>query len=168
MQWQFKRCINQTIERIKMNIEMIQKCAEISRNQIELDRMRREERPAVVDLVKSLVTIFQLTHDEIQVIPHAKKRTLTKGERLPIKYYDKASGEYWTGNGTCKNFFANKKLDEYRVADDDAEQIADLLGRNVKTISGQIVRHKNLDSDDTKISSVRQEIIVRHIDLCAA
>lgn len=122
-----------------MNIELLQKCAEISKNQIELDRMRREERPVVVDLVKSLVTIFQLTNDEIQVNPLVKKRSLTKGERMPIKYFDKASGEYWTGNGTCKNFFANKNLDVYRIADDGANEIAVKLQRNVKTVTNKLV-----------------------------
>jgi len=91
------------------------------------------------------------------------------GRTIPASYYDVAAGKGWTLHGhapseamrMAREFDkANpestpKQMDQFRIPDDKAKEIASILKRDVKSVSGDIIKYADLIGESSNQSSVQ-------------
>ncbi|WP_175914667.1 H-NS family nucleoid-associated regulatory protein [Burkholderia metallica] len=86
--------------------------AELDALNIELARVRAQEKKAALAAFKEQVALYDITQQEVL---SALGYLQPKRRRAPAQFYDPSSGRSWSGHGPRPKWLADKNLDDYRV-----------------------------------------------------
>ncbi|MDN7533968.1 H-NS histone family protein [Burkholderia orbicola] len=86
--------------------------AELDALNIELARVRAQEKKAALAAFKEQVTLYDITQQEVL---SALGYLQPKRRRAAAQFYDPSSGRSWSGRGPRPKWLVGKNLDDYRI-----------------------------------------------------
>lgn len=114
--------------------------------QIEAKKLELAKNQRPTDLVKckKIIALHGFSPEELGIVMKGSSQKTKRG-KLPIKYYDPQTHAHWTGNGSPKIAFMqahlNRVMDRYLISNEQASLITQVIKRDVKTISGDVVKY---------------------------
>jgi DNA-binding protein H-NS len=114
--------------------------------QIEAKKLELAKNQRPIDLIKckKIIALHSFSPEELGIVMKNSGQKAKRG-KLPIKYFDPKTYAHWTGNGSPKIAFMqahlNKIMDHYLINNEDAASVAQVIKRDVKTISGDVVKY---------------------------
>ncbi len=129
---------------------------------IEQAMEAKNARLAVIQMIKQVRVELEISDKEIDIEG-------VQSSAIPVQFYDPASGNGWTGNGSAPKTFKNardfdkanptlrpKQMDQYLIADgNEGQSIALKLKKDVRTMSGQVIKYADLINESSNQSSVQ-------------
>ncbi len=127
---------------------------------VQAAKSAMQSRKALVAFLKEIAAEHGIKSKEIFDI--------SQGSTMPVKYYDPASGMGWVGNETgpspafreaqdydkANPNASQKRKEQFRIADNQAKEIALKLKRDVRTISNAVIKYAELVAETTNQPSV--------------
>jgi DNA-binding protein H-NS len=89
--------------------------AQIAKLQTQAEEARRAEVEGVIAEIRSKMTEFGLTAEDLGFAPAVRRGRPPKKTPLPPKYMDPKSGNTWSGRGKPPKWISGKNRDRFLI-----------------------------------------------------
>lgn len=119
-----------------------------------MESIRIHKKAAAAVEINSKIKFFGLTLKDLHALT---LEAASKGNGSAAKYYMLTGNEHWSGAGNVKKAFKDahafdkanpdaspKRMDQYLIPDDQAQEIALKIQKDVRTISNKVIKYADL------------------------
>jgi len=124
--------------------------------------IRQRQKTSAIEEVSAKIKFFGLTLDDLPMLKVAADPKKAKSITTTVKYYEPNSASHWSGNGTPKKAFreadafdkanptaTSKRMHQYLIPDDKAKDLSLRLKKNIRTVSGDVVKYAHLVAESS-------------------